>query len=118
MTQTELGEYIMDIQNDIEDDIDNKKFTIYYQINMNGYGYTLTFRSIDGLMLPSKAVKLIIRRIEMIFESDFDLELIFGLVNNDHCQNWETFKQRTKIPITLLSIGKMQRRIKKFNRNI
>ncbi len=120
MTQTELGEYMKDLQNEIEDELKNTD-VIKSSENANGYGYHLYVAKKQSIITP-KLLSVIIQRIELIFEMDFEIEFISGWVGRvgDRYHVWKNFKRRLSLPTHAfeLSIGKLQRsktKIKRFN---
>lgn len=118
MTQTELGEYMRDLQIEIEDDLEINDF-IKSSENLNGYGYYLYVDKRKSIITP-KLLNMIIQRIELIFEMDLEMEFISGWVGSmrDKYHLWQNFKRRLSLPTSTfeLSIGKLQRsqKIKKF----
>ena len=118
MTQTELGEYMKDLQNEIEDELKNTD-VVQSSENVNGYGYYLYVAKKQSIITP-KLLSLVVQRVELIFEMDLEIEFISGWVSEvtDRYYVWENFKRRLSLPTSgfEMSIGKLPRtKIKRFN---
>lgn len=120
MTQTELGEYMMDIQSEIEDSYYNLLCSVKEKTNRYGNGWTINISNIIESEKFHKGIDLIINRIDILFELDLDLKILSGLMGDrSHVYtDWTHMKSDLRdyrdwqsIEIT---IGKSLRKIKKF----
>lgn len=120
MTQTELGEYMKDIQSEIEDSC---PASCIINESTNGYGWWIKISNItnnDKLNI----IQVITSRIDMLFDLDLELELVYGWIGDIRFVDWNQMKIDMVRVIDLvdyknwksieIAIGKLQRKIKKF----
>jgi hypothetical protein len=136
MTQTELGGYMKDLLTELEEESSDK---IKMSENLNGHGWNISIeinliekmKNNFNNKFPSisqNSVEILIERMNYLLNSDINIEIISGKICsisiNTALDECNTFHRWDKIKACLnsekhitkinLSIGKLQRKIKKF----
>ncbi len=130
MTQTELGEYMKDIQSEIEDSYPG--VSCVTNEFSNGYGrdrgwwINITNVTNSDKYGLKNVVQTISSRVDMLFDLDLGLELISGWIGDRSIRTrWDRrFTDWDQMKIDMvdyrgwrsmeITIGKLQRKIKKF----
>lgn len=138
MTQIELFDYMKDIEDEIEDI--SERIQCEVKENLNGYGCHIHVTSNDNKPLNGEGVnviQIISERIELLFDLDHELEFISGrslIIDSDYWEDtavkrnivkiqpfdhneWVEFSRSltdTRLMDLMINIGKLPRRIKKF----
>ncbi len=120
MTHTELGEYVKDIQSEIEETYHSVSCTVKEKTSKYGDGWTITIHNIIESNKSNRVMDLIISKMNILFDLDLELHLISGLMGDQShvYTDWKHMKADLRdyrgwqsIEIT---IGKLSRKIKKF----